>query len=253
MAVFNLRLGVWIPNPYKSPERAMPWQFREDGPMTKDPRSSSDPVQAPPPRRLRPGALYVFREAIGGSTLDRSYVYVTDGGHWENLGLVELLRRGCGKIVAIDGSGGDAKSFGTLSEAIALARADLGVEISIDLGEMKSDDNGDSQAGFAEGHIGYPDGTHGLLLYIRAVRCPTAPQDVVGYAARDPKFPNHPTSDQFFDEERFEAYRALGRYLTLEGIHRLHIRPDHSEGGSSQLKTVIVEVDEAIVESERHS
>lgn len=63
---------------------------------------------------------------------------MTDGGHWENLGLVELLRRGCTRVVCVDGSGGDAVSFGTLSEAIALARSDLGVDIKIDLSLMRA-------------------------------------------------------------------------------------------------------------------
>jgi hypothetical protein len=217
MAVFNLRLGVWIPNPYKAPQNRTAWQLREQGRSLHDTLQPGSSTALPKPRR--PGGLYVFRESVGANTLERSYVYVTDGGHWENLGLVELLRRGCGRIIVIDGSGGDAKSFGTLSEAIALARADLGVEISIDLSQMTADDAGNSRVGFAEGVIAFPDDTRGKILYVRAVRCPSAPDDVVGYAARDSKFPNHPTSDQFFDEERFEAYRALGRYLTSEALH----------------------------------
>jgi hypothetical protein len=223
MAMFNLRLGVWIPNPYRSPEKRTPWELRESGGRSVDKADGATDSARRSHARDRPGALYVFREAFGANTLKRSYVYVTDGGHWENLGLVELLRRGCGTIIVIDGSGGDAKSFGTLSEAIALARADLEVEIPIDLSQMTADDDGNSRVGFAEGVIEYPDKTQGELLYVRAVRCPSAPEDVVGYAARDPKFPNHPTSDQFFDEERFEAYRALGRYLMSEGLSRLDL------------------------------
>lgn len=64
----------------------------------------------------------------------------------------------------------------------------------------------------------FPDGTKGTLVYIRALLATTSPEELRSYAAKDRKFPNHPTSDQFFDEERFEAYRALGHHLTEEAL-----------------------------------
>src|SRR5213593_1030025 len=83
-------------------------------------------------RGLRPSFLYVFREALGLNDVRRKFVYVTDGGHWENLGLVELLRRGCGRIICMDAAGDDLGKYFALSDAMALARSDLGVEIDID-------------------------------------------------------------------------------------------------------------------------
>jgi hypothetical protein len=215
MALFDLRLGAWLPNPFSSPMRASTSEIRTTTPKTKDTERHEPRYGA---GYVRPGALYVFREAFGLNSIQRPYVYVTDGGHWENLGLVELLRRGCARIVCIDGSGGDAVSFGTLSEAIALARSDLGVEISINLSQMRAAKGEESEMGFAYGNIRFPDGTHGTLVYIRALRTKTMPEDLRSYAMKDPKFPNHPTSDQFFNEERLEAYRALGQHLTRRAL-----------------------------------
>jgi hypothetical protein len=215
MAVFDLRLGAWLPNPTRAPMSASARELRSNTPGSKDP-SAGQPRFGKAWRR--PGALYVFREALGLNSIRRSFVYVTDGGHWENLGLVELLRRGCSRIVCIDGSGGNAMTFGTLSEAIALARSDLGVEISIDLSEMHAETGELSKSGFAFGRIEFPDDTTGTLVYIRALLTETSPEDLRSYAGKDKKFPNHPTSDQFFDEERFEAYRALGQHLMEQAI-----------------------------------
>lgn len=226
MAAFNLRLGLWVPNPHRSPGAVPASAFRSDVVYVPNREAVDAYFEEEVPKlgksRYRPGGLYVFREALGRNKLDDRFLYVTDGGHWENLGLVELLRRGCGKIVCLDGSGGDAKSFGTLSEAIALARADLGVEIQIDLSEMRSVAQPDGQelsgSGYAVGRITYPDKTSGVLVYIRAVLTTTSPEALRNYGKKDKKFPNHPTSDQFFDEERFEAYRSLGRHLTDRAI-----------------------------------
>ena len=215
MAVFDLRLGVWLPNPATAPMRATTRDLRSKEPAVKD-LAASEPSFAT--QWKRPGALYVFREAFGMNSIRRSFAYVTDGGHWENLGLVELLRRGCSRIVCIDGSGGDAVTFGTLSEAIALARSDLGVEISIDLSGMHAEKGELSASGFAFGRIEFPDGTDGTLVYVRALLTESSPEDLRSYGGKDKKFPNHPTSDQFFDEERFEAYRALGQYLMQQAI-----------------------------------
>lgn len=224
MAMFDLRLGVWLPNPYKEPCSAFPAQVRTRGLPNPAP-------QGPYTSRKRPGTLYIFREAFGLNGLHRNFIYVSDGGHWENLGLVELLRRGCSKIVCIDGSGGDAKTFGTLSEAIALARADLGVKIDIDLHSMIPDDeNGLSDQGYAKGRIEFPNQKLGTLLYIRTVIPCSAPQDLKTYASVNKKFPNDPTSDQLFNERKFESYRALGRHnmqqaLLCAGLEPTEIDP----------------------------
>ena len=68
---------------------------------------------------------------IGAYPAEGRMLLCTDGGHWENLGLVELLRHRCRTVVCIDASG-DAPPFATtLSEAITLAYEELGVRITL--------------------------------------------------------------------------------------------------------------------------
>ena len=223
MAMFNLRLGVWLPNPRQAEHEGSKIALSAAD-LREGRKFDTEGGGSVAPGFRRPGALYILREALGINGLDRSFVYVTDGGHWENLGLVELLRRGCGTIVCIDGSGGDAVSFGTLSEAIALARSDLGVEIDIDLTSMvPSEPDGTSASGYVVGKIRFPDENNwkGTLVYIRTVIPHDAPTDVRNFAKQDRTFPNHPTTDQFFDDRKFEAYRALGDFNTRKAIPTL--------------------------------
>jgi predicted acylesterase/phospholipase RssA len=113
LALGNVRLGVWIPNPR--------WAAAT--------RQLEDKRLSWIPRWQRPRASYLIRELFGRNRVDSRYLFVTDGGHYENLGLVELLRRGCTEIYCFDASGGE--SFSELGDAVALARSELGVEICI--------------------------------------------------------------------------------------------------------------------------
>jgi hypothetical protein len=54
-----------------------------------------------------------------------------NGGHYENLGLVELLRRRCRVIYCVDASG-DTSLAQTLAQAASLAYEELGVQITIE-------------------------------------------------------------------------------------------------------------------------
>jgi hypothetical protein len=223
LAMFDVRLGVWLPNPLKrEPMSAAQVRHATEG--------ADAPAGARPPRvgsRLRrPGLLYVLREALGQNTLDHDFVYVSDGGHWENLGLVELLRRGCGQIICFDAAGDDLSHFHTLSEAIALARSDLGVWIDIDVSDLRpttsGPDAGTSSKSHVVGTITYPDFTTGVLIFVKAAIARDTPEDVKSYRERDKKFPTHPTSDQLFNDERFEAYRALGARSAVGAITALN-------------------------------
>ena len=67
---------------------------------------------------------------LGLASAHGKFFYVSDGGHWENLGLTELLRRRCTHIVAVDASG--SASLADIGRAMAVARAELGVEFKFD-------------------------------------------------------------------------------------------------------------------------
>jgi hypothetical protein len=235
MSMFDLRLGVWLPNPRPMPARLSTKELRR---LREDP-GSFDQSEAPASlmderktvdryrrQRWKPGSLYVLREAFGLNNLGRRFLYMTDGGHFDNLGLVELLRRGCGRILCFDAAGDDLEHFNTLSEAIALARADLGVDVRIDLTPLRPTEGSDtSPSDHAVGEILYPDGTKGVLIFCKAAIPQGAPPDVQAFRQIERRFPTHPTTDQFFDERTFESYRALGR-MAAEGavVELAHIQ-----------------------------
>jgi len=236
LALFNARLGVWLPNPLRIHEFLSPAakklesigarRVREYRPVADAASSRADSgtgrVDRGLRRSFRPGSLYVFREALGLNRLGHRYVYVTDGGHWENLGLVELLRRGCGQILCFDAAGDDIEHFHTLSEAIALARSDLAVDIDIDLSSLRPDsDTGVSEKPYALGTITYPDGTRGVLIFAKAALDECTPQDCRDYRERVPRFPAQGTIDQWFDDRQFESYRALGAHAAREVLEAL--------------------------------
>ena len=83
-------------------------------------------------RAMQPTLGLLWAEAAGQLSYRSTWMYVTDGGHYDNLGLVEALRRGASNIVVLDASGDKANTWSTLGGAIALARADAGVEIELD-------------------------------------------------------------------------------------------------------------------------
>jgi len=114
LAIANARLGAWLPNPLLVYELA-------DVPQ-KDWRIGALPK--------RPGLLWWFREIAGRYPLDNSMVLTSDGGHIENLGLLELFRRRCTRILCFDASGAGATPT-TLAEAIVLAREELDVQVEL--------------------------------------------------------------------------------------------------------------------------
>lgn len=180
MTVFNVRLGHWSPNP--ADEKV--W-------------SQHDPAF---------GGTYLLKELFGDTEHTSPFVYLSDGGHFENLGIYELVRRRCACIVAID-AGEDSKSqFDDLGNAIRKCYADFGVVIDIHAEDVT--------AGYsAVGRITYPDAPPATLLYIKPCLTGTEPADLLNYKCTHPGFPHESTADQWFDESQFESYRKLGHWI----------------------------------------
>jgi hypothetical protein len=168
-------------------------------------------------------------------------IELTDGGHFENLGLYELLRRRLRLIIVSDAAADPGYDFGDLSNAIERARVDLGVEINFRSDYPLTDivpgsfNRAAAQAriphagsAFAVADILYlnksninkltaaPD--QGVLIYLKSTLTKGLTEDIYGYYKANPEFPNQPTSDQFFDEAQFEAYRGLGYQLSLQMV-----------------------------------
>lgn len=183
VAALNLDLGVWLPNP----------------------------ARVRRPRRV--GILHLLAELTGVRADRNRNVFVTDGGHRENLGLVELLRRGCTEVVCLDASGGELE---TLEAALDLARTELGVTVDrTELVRLRA----------AEGELPvdlvavlpFPGGR---VVYARARLAACLDDTLLDLARRDRRFPRYPTSDQFLTDEEFGAMVALGRAAGLRAAAR---------------------------------
>lgn len=192
LALFNVRLGWWVGNPGTAGRRT----FRKAGPTI--------------------AFVPYFSELFGLTTDDRPYVYLSDGGHFDDLGLYEMIRRRCSLIVISD-AGQDGKyGFFDLGNAVRKIRIDLGVEIRISglqrfLPPLPPDPKW-QRAVFATGTVLYPERPKnvGLILYVKPGLRDDEPADVIAYGRSKPDFPHQPTTDQWFDEPQFESYRALG-------------------------------------------
>jgi hypothetical protein len=192
LAALNVRLGAWVPNP-----RHADWF-----------NAGSQP-------RVHIG--YLAKEILGRYHPERDpFVYVADGGHRENLGLVELLRMQPALVVAVDASGDRPGSFTTLGEAIQLAELELDVRVEIDLAAMRAEGTSDPADCTAEGTIHYPaamGGGHARLLYGRNQLSDLAPQDLTQFAAADTRFPDYSTGDQYLTDAQFAALVRLGAHI----------------------------------------
>lgn len=197
MTVFNVRLGWWL----RSPRWTRTWS---DG-------------------NARLSLKELLFELLGMTTDDRNWVYLSDGGHFENLGLYELVRRRCRFIIACDAGQDGAVTFEDLGNAIEKCRADFGINVEIDLSRLRL--QGDSRFSASHCTIGTirydeidPDNTPGTLLYIKTSLTGDEPADVLRYASAHAAFPHEGTADQFFDESQFESYRALGYHIACETL-----------------------------------
>ena len=193
MSLFNVRLGWWLPNP----GRAGDGYYRADGPKYA----------------LRP----LLSEMFGLTTDTRSFVYLSDGGHFENLALYEMVRRRCRYIVVSDAGCDPDYSFEDLGNALRKIKIDLRVDIEffqLDLLRMRPQANSKQQY-HCVGVIKYHDADggdtkNGILLYVKPGLTLMEPPDIISYANAHPSFPHEPTSDQWFTELQFESYRHLG-------------------------------------------
>lgn len=242
LALANIRLGVWIPNPrridaFKTTRRTLCKNAVGPGNTMRvlvTPKSKLSETELNRARedakektvtRPRPHPWYLVKELLGRNSINDKYLYVSDGGHYENLGLVELLRRGCTRIYCFDASGGTELS--SLGDALALARSELGVEIDFARGELESVrelDGKPAERACAVGTIHYgrnAESAPGTLVYAPTVMTVDLPWDVHAFKESDERFPHHSTVEQLFTDQKFEAYRVLGRHAGREALRAM--------------------------------
>lgn len=192
MTLFNVRLGAWLPNPARA--ASLGEDIKRSGP--------NDSLRA------------LLRE-LAGSTDDRGRdIYLSDGGHFENLGIYEMVRRRCRYIMVSDAGADPECAFEDLGNAVRKVKIDLGIDISFEELRISSRDKPiNPQHAWAFGTIHYPEGK-GRILYIKPSFFGELPVDVRSYAAGSESFPHESTGDQFFSESQFESYRRLGHFFT---------------------------------------
>jgi patatin-like phospholipase len=210
MCALNLRLGLWVPHPAnpKAHWKIAPgWHFFLEALGV----SRSDQINSP-------GFLASTTLAMrAASYLDRyaSKLHLSDGGHFENLGLYELIRRHCRYVIVSDASADADLSFDDLGNAIRRVREDFGVEIELDAHPLQKCEDGFSGRHAVIGTIHYdgPEGTDkGTLIYFKPTLTGDEPVDVIEHRRRCPNFPHDGTGDQFYDEAQWESYRRLGQH-----------------------------------------
>ena len=229
LTFFNARLGWWLGNP---------------GVHGADTFYRSHPQSALSP---------ILDEAFGLTNDENPYILLSDGGHFENLGLYEMILRRCRHIIVVDGSADPSGSYDDLGGAVRKIRIDFGIPIEFS-SPFPIISRPESEKGkgnyFAVGDIHYEavddpndlqgydhttaDGKHerrnrltGKLVYIKPAIYDKEPRDIFNYAKGDPTFPHESTADQFFDEPQFESHRMLGFHI-LEDLIRHDDRVVHS-------------------------
>jgi hypothetical protein len=213
LALLNVRLGYWLRNP----------RYAGSHSLTK---SSSWFWQSLKALRRAGLTLFLWSEITGRLYENSDDVYLTDGGHIENLGIYELLRRRCKLIIVVDVEADFAMHFPSFVTLQRYARIDIDVRIEMPWKKIQEATcstmgahadpsrlpSGELSKGphAAIGCIDYGGGEQGFLLYIKSSLTGDENDYVRDYARRHQLFPHETTGDQFFSEEQFEVYRALG-------------------------------------------
>ncbi|RUU14178.1 hypothetical protein EOD23_01925 [Mesorhizobium sp. USDA-HM6] len=187
LTVLNLRLGIWLRRPGKSP--------------------------------AAPGLWYLLKEMTATADERGSFLNISDGGHIENLGVYELMKRRCRFIVAIDGENDPSMTFHALTNLQRLAYIDFGITLDVNLDDLRVGKAGYSRSHFQLCRILYPQGSDdspskvGYLLYMKLSLTGNEGEYLRRFKLDEPAFPHHSTADQFFSETQFEAYRSLGEHI----------------------------------------
>ncbi len=204
MTIFDVRLGQWLGNPRHHKTWMRPTPFF--------------------------GLNYLLQELIGGTDDEAKYVYLSDGGHFENMALYEMVKRRCGLIVVCDAEADPEYKFAGIGNAIRKCRIDLGIDIQLDITPIVPDRLTNlSKAHCAVGTIHYenadPGAPSGAIIYVKASLVGDEPTDVKNYSKTCPAFPHESTVDQWFTETQFESYRSLGYHIVSSSFRTPLVPP----------------------------
>jgi hypothetical protein len=244
LALLNIRLGYWLHNPMKISGKRTWLEHVKD---------------------IR--VLSLFMEMFSRLDERNHLIYLTDGGHIENLGVYSLLKRRCKLIIAIDAESDPRMGFGALLTLERYARIDLGAIIELPweairdcaLATNVAFDKARADASSvpstlgphcAAGAIQYGGKDKGILLYVKASVSGDEGDYILDYKRRYSTFPHETTGDQFFGEEQLEAYRALGFHIMrglMTGSTPFALIPHHEETEDQARQRIWREINAALL------
>lgn len=196
IAAANIRLGRWVPNPFSPRARKAVSAMSRPGRFDKD-------------SRMNPGYNELIPEMLG---FDGPRVYVSDGGHYDNLGLLALLSTKCAKIWCVDASPEATGEASELRRVLDTAHHKMGINIDLDLSRFKANSDGLYASTHAHGTISYPDGSLGHLTVLKLGLTSASPAALRARRRTDPGFPHHSTfRHQVYPFDRMNSYRLVGK------------------------------------------
>ena len=243
LALLNIRLGYWLRNPrWIVGNRSL---FK---------------------RLIDVRSFMLFKEMFSLITETSPTIYLTDGGNIENLGVYSLLKRRCPVIIAVDAEADPTMSFPSFLTLERYARIDLGVIIDLPWQAIQErtlavdkafNQSRDEEDGIplapgphcAAGEIQYGPNEIGILFYVKASLTGDESDYVLDYKKRNPDFPHETTSDQFFNEEQLEVYRALGFHIirtVLAGQTTFAVTPRAAETENQARARVLATLSQAV-------
>lgn len=191
-------------------------------------RAGDETKTIPKPHMMRA----LWNEITGAFNPDEStHWYLSDGGHFENTAVYELIRRRLKRIVVADCGADPDFDFTDLSGLVLKARIDFGAEVQFfgkqDLDQLwqgkpelrgmfvepeaVNDRHGPS---FLLAIIRYPDDPLPGWMTVVKPRLPEhLPADLACYVKKEGSFPQQTTLDQFYDEAQWESTHKLGYML----------------------------------------
>lgn len=209
MMLLNIRLGMWVGSPSKP----------NAGPSSNE------------PNHISPGFIYGM--ARQGYKHESSYMELSDGGHFDNLGIYELVRRQLSVVLVLDGEADPTMSMPALFSVAQRVNEDFGATIDLhdqlDALIPKTRPGFPNAAKYAEmpyfvAPITYSDNSKGILIYVKLAMAGNLSFVARGYKAQNPDFPHQPTANQFFVPEQVEAYREIGYKNMMAAIEQLQLR-----------------------------
>jgi hypothetical protein len=206
IAAFNFRLGRWIPNMFHPRRRRVVL-------------SATAPRSFVTDKRLTESYDKLVCEITGVTNTD---VYLSDGGHYDNLGLMALLRARCAEIWCVDASPDPHGSAEELHRVLAMAADELDARSDIDLSVFASGADRPYGALCASGTVIYTGDHTAHLHVVKLGLSATVPPELRAYAQHDKGFPHHSTLKQWYSPQRSTAYRDLGRFATAQSALSEH-------------------------------